>query len=153
MGNHEHGLLRHLGPGGPYPGWLHWGGRSTVEQYRGKPKTLAQHLPWLAARPLQWQNEHVLVSHAGLSASPHALDPAHPDGLLWRRGPLKKLSQLQVLGHTPTADGKPCLDAETNALYLYTGVFMHQSLTGVRLSPTGQVLDTVAVLTNYKDLY
>lgn len=151
-GNHEQGLLQHLGPGGPYPGWLQWGGRSTMEQYKARPKTLAQHLPWLAARPLQWQNEHVLVSHAGLSDSPHALDPAHSDGLLWRRGPLKKLSQLQVVGHTPT-DGRPFFDAATNALYIDTGVFLHQRLTGVRCSPTGQVLDTVAVRTHYEDLY
>ena len=152
MGNHEYGLLRHFGPDGPYPSWLQWGGRSTVEQYRRRPKLLAEHRAWLAARPLQWQNDDVLVSHAGLSDSLHALDPAHPDGLLWRRGPLKKLAQLQVVGHTPTA-GKPQFDADSNALSIDTGAYMGQVLTAVRLTPTGQWLDTVQVPTHARDLY
>ena len=152
MGNHEFGLLRHFGPAGPYPSWLQWGGRSTTEQYRRRPKLLAEHLPWLAARPLQWQNDYVLVSHAGVASSPHARNPAHPDGLLWRRGPLKKLSQLQVVGHTPTA-GQPLFDTNSNALYIDTGAFLGQNLTGVRLSPLGHVLDTVMVPTHATDLY
>ncbi|ALW85753.1 hypothetical protein AUC43_12020 [Hymenobacter sedentarius] len=151
MGNHEHGMLRYFGPEGPYPSWLQWGGRSTVEQYQARPKLLAQHLPWLAERPLQWQNGNVLVSHAGLSESPYALDPGHPDGLLWRRGPLLKLPQLQVVGHTPT-DGKPRFDARTNALYIDTGAFLGRNLAGVRLSPTGQVLKKVLVRTHPEDL-
>jgi len=152
MGNHENGLLRHLGPRGPYPSWLQWGGRSTMEQYGRRPQLLAQHLPWLEARPLQWHNDHLLVSHAGLSASPHALEPEHPDGLLWRRGPLRKLPQLQVVGHTPT-DGQPRLDEATNTLYIDTGAFLGQALTGVRLSATGEWLDTVQVPTHANDLY
>lgn len=151
-GNHEAEFLVHYGPDGPNLPWLGWGGRATVSQYRARPDLLAEHLPWVAARPLLWQNEHVVVSHAGLSDSPHAHDPDHPDGLLWRRGPLKKLPQLQVVGHTPT-DGNPRFDAATHALYLDTGAYLRQNLTGVRLSPTGQVLDTVAVPTHPEDLY
>ncbi|GAB3326206.1 metallophosphoesterase family protein [Hymenobacter humi] len=152
MGNHEHGMLRHLGASGPYPSWLQWGGRSTMKQYGRRPGLLAQHLPWLAERPLQWQNEHVLVSHAGLSKSAHALEPNHPDGLLWRRGPLKKLPQLQVVGHTPT-EGQPVLDEATNTLYLDTGAFLSRNLAGVRLSPTGKVLETILVPTSAEDVW
>ena len=152
MGNHEDAFLRHFGPAGPYLHWLEWGGRSSVEQYKTQPKLLGQHLPWLAQRQLLWQNEHVLVSHAGLADSPNAHDPYHPDGLLWRRGLLKKLAQLQVVGHTPTADGQPVLDAESHALYLDTGAYLRRNLTGVRLAPSGEVLDIVSVPTHAQDL-
>ena len=152
MGNHEAAMLRHYGPQGPYPGWLSWGGRSTTEQYKLHPKMLAQHLPWLALRPLVWLNEHVLVSHAGLADSVHAHDPDHADGLLWRRGPLKKRAQLQVVGHTPTDDGDPHFDAPTNTLYLDTGACYGRNLSGVRLTPTGEVLDLILIPTHHEDL-
>ena len=152
MGNHEAAMLLHYGPGGPYPGWLGWGGRTTTEQYKLHPKMLVQHLPWLAQRPLLWQNEHVLVSHAGLADSPHAHDPDHADGLLWRRGPLKKLGQLQVVGHTPTDDGDPHFDDATNTLYIDTGACYGRNLAGVRLSPTGEVLALVLIPTHLEDL-
>ncbi|WP_035558630.1 metallophosphoesterase family protein [Hymenobacter sp. IS2118] len=152
-GNHEQAMLQHFGPSGPFPSWLQWGGRATAQQYKGRPRLLAQHLPWLAQRPLLWQNEAVLVSHAGLASSPHAFDPDHPDGLLWRRGALRRLSQLQVVGHTPTPDGMPLADAATNTLYVDTGAYLRRHLAGVRLLPTGEVLDTVLVPTHPKDLY
>lgn len=152
MGNHEDGLLHHFGPNGPYPSWLQWGGRSTAAQYKRRPKLLAQHLPWLAHRPLLWQNDHVLVSHAGLADSPHALDPEHPDGLLWRRGPLKKLDQVQVVGHTPTDDGEPFFDPDSNTYYIDTGAFLGRNLTAVRLSPIGELLDVISVATHADDI-
>ena len=152
MGNHEATMLHHFGPAGPYPDWLSWGGRPTMEQYRLRPKLLARHLLWLAQRPLRWQNNHVLVSHAGLADSPHAPDPEHADGLLWRRGPLKKLPQLQVVGHTPTDDGRPHFDQATNTLYLDTGACFGRNLAGVRLAPTGEMLDTILIPTHDEDL-
>jgi serine/threonine protein phosphatase 1 len=145
-------MVHHFGPNGPYPGWLHWGGLSTTEQYKAHPSLLAEHLPWLEKRPLMWQNEHVLVSHAGLNASPHALNPEHHDGLLWARGPLKRLNQLQVVGHTPMARNEPKFDRESNALYIDTGAVFGGNLTAARLSPTGKVLDMVLVPVSPEDL-
>ncbi|GAC1367691.1 MAG: metallophosphoesterase family protein [Hymenobacter sp.] len=151
LGNHEEALLRHYGSGGPYMGWLQFGGRSTVTQYARRPGLLAQHLPWLRQRPLLWQNDHVLVSHAGLGDTPHAHDPTHPDGLLWRRGPLQKLAQLQVVGHTPTDNGRPHLDLATHAMYIDTGAFLGRNLAGVRLAPTGEVLATFLIPAHAED--
>ncbi|WP_210517237.1 metallophosphoesterase family protein [Hymenobacter terricola] len=154
MGNHEDALLHHFGPDGPYLGWLKWGGRSTTDQYKLRPKLLAQHLPWLAARPLFWQNDYVLVSHAGLADIPLdvALNPDSSDGILWRRGPLRCLPQLQVVGHTPMDDGDPVFDRESNTLYIDTGAVFGGNLTGVRLSPTGDVLDIILIPVFPRDL-
>ena len=154
MGNHEDALLHHYSPHGPYPGWLSWGGRSTADQYKTQPKLLARHLPWLEQRPLLWQNDHVLVSHAGLADIPLAvaMDRDNSDGILWRRGPLRLLPQLQVVGHTPMDDGEPVFDRATNTLYIDTGAVFGRNLAGLRLSPAGEVLDIILIPTDARDL-
>ncbi|MBO2008072.1 metallophosphoesterase family protein [Hymenobacter negativus] len=141
-GNHEDGLLYHFGPNGPYTGWLSWGGRSTVSQYKLRPNLLVHHLAWLEKRPLLWQNEHILVSHAGISTSPNAFDSESYDGLLWARGTLKRLDgQIQVVGHTPNEE--PYFDRESNTWYIDTGACFGGSLTALRLTPLGEVLDVI----------
>ncbi|MBH8571027.1 serine/threonine protein phosphatase [Microvirga sp. STS02] len=154
MGNHEDALLHHFSPQGPYPGWLNWGGRSTTDQYKRQPKLLTRHLPWLEQRPLLWQNDHVLVSHAGLADIPLelALDRDSPDGILWRRGPLRRLPQLQVVGHTPMDDGEPIHDPDSHTMYIDTGAVFGRNLTALRLSPTGDVLDIIMLPVNPDDL-
>ena len=151
-GNHEAALLHHYSPQGPSPGWLTWGGSTTTGQYERKPQLLARHLPWLQQRPLLWQNDHVLVSHAGISSSPEAFDPASADGLLRVRGPLKRLAKLQVVGHTPTNDGQPTHDLASHTLYIDTGAVFGRNLTGLRLSGTGTVLDMVLIRADPRDL-
>ena len=150
MGNHEATMLHHYGPQGPAPGWLKWGGRSTTAQYR--PRLLAEHLPWLAQRPLLWQHDYVLASHAGISAAPDAFEPTSAHGLLWVRGPLRRLDKLQVVGHTPMDDGEPIHDPESNTMYIDTGAAFGRNLTGLRLSPTGAVLDIILIPVDPRDL-
>ena len=151
-GNHEAAMLHHYSAQGPALGWLKWGGRSTTGQYQRKPRLLAQHLPWLQQRPLLWQNDYVLASHAGISRSPDAYDPASPDGLLWGRGPLQRLDKLQVVGHTPMDDGEPVLDPDSNTHYIDTGAVFGRNLTGLRLSPTGAVLGVILIPVDPRDL-
>ena len=152
MGNHEATMLHHYGPQGPSPGWLKWGGRSTTAQYKSRPRLLAEHLPWLAQRPLLWQNDHVLASHAGISAAPDAFEPACANGLLWARGPLRRLDKLQVVGHTPMDDGEPIHDPDSHTMYIDTGAVFGRNLTGLRLSPTGVVLDIILMPVDPRDL-
>ncbi|MBC6698318.1 metallophosphoesterase family protein [Hymenobacter puniceus] len=150
-GNHEACMLRHLGPAGPYKEWLRWGGRSTVWQYQQYPALLAPHLAWLSQRPLYWQNEHLLISHAGFADTPNPLDEDNLDGVLWRRGPLRHLPQRQIIGHTPTT-GQPDFDLATNVLNVDTGAVFGQSLTGVRLTAAGELIAEIAIHTHLTDL-
>ncbi len=153
MGNHDWGMAAHLGPDGPRREWLGWGGRATLHQYQARhPSWLAPHAAWLAGRPYCWENEHLLISHAGRADTPLPFDPENPDGVLWRRGPLLNLGKLQVVGHTPTADGRPHFDAASRALYLDTGAGHGVALTGARLSPTGEVLETLTLPVDARDL-
>ncbi|MCB2377451.1 metallophosphoesterase [Hymenobacter sp. BT635] len=147
-GNHEVGMTRHYGPQGPYPNWLLWGGRQTLTQYSRRKELLPSHLPWLGQRPLFWENDHLFVSHAGMADTPEPLDEDNPDGILWRRGPLQNIGKLQVIGHTPTTDGRPDFDPIQHVLNIDTGAVYGRVLTGVRISPQGDVLQVVSVPTH-----
>ncbi|UOR06156.1 metallophosphoesterase [Hymenobacter aerilatus] len=152
-GNHEASLWQHCGPDGPYPPWLQWGGRGTLFQYQLlSPATLRHHAAWLNQLPLYWENDHLFISHAGLADTPQPLSEANPDGILWRRGPLRNLGRRQVVGHTPTPDGTPVFDEAANAFYLDTGAYTGRGLTAIRLSPTGDLLDTITIPTHADDI-
>ncbi|RZK23549.1 MAG: serine/threonine protein phosphatase [Hymenobacter sp.] len=153
QGNHDWAMAEHLGPNGPYKSWLNWGGRGTLQQYQRHREWLAPHAAWLATRPLSWENEHLLFSHAGFGHDVlQPLDPNAFDSVLWLRDPLRNTGQLQVVGHTPTTDGQLRYDQAANAIYLDTGAVFGRCLTGLRLSETGQVLETVTVATHRQDL-
>ncbi|MCC2546716.1 serine/threonine protein phosphatase [Hymenobacter sp. BT175] len=147
-GNHEVGMLRYYGPQGPYPNWLLWGGQHTIRQYRSYPELLPDHLTWLAERPLVWENDDVIVSHAGFADTPNPLDEDNPDGILWRRGPLLDVGKVQVIGHTPTPDGRPAFDPESRTLNLDTGAVYGRCLSAARLSPTGMIRELISIPTH-----
>ena len=153
QGNHDWGMAEHLGAGGPYYPWLGWGGRGTLQQYQRHQPWLAPHAAWLGQRPLYWQNDYVLFSHAGFADVADPLDPTSSEGVLWRRGPLRHTGQLQVVGHTPTASHQPERDFDANVLYLDTGAVYGHRLTGLRLRETGEVLEVIAIPTAPEDIY
>ncbi|MFD1872986.1 metallophosphoesterase [Hymenobacter bucti] len=152
-GNHDWGMAEHLGPDGPYKAWLAWGGKGTLQQYQRHRAWLPLHAAWLAARPLAWEDEHIAFSHAGFADVPNPLDPNCPDGVLWRRGALRNTGRRQVVGHTPTGNGRPRFDPAANAYYLDTGAVFGNCLTALRFSETGEVLEIVAVPTHPEDIY
>ncbi|QDA60272.1 metallophosphoesterase family protein [Hymenobacter jejuensis] len=150
-GNHELGMLRHYTKIGGPTTWLNWGGNLTVQQYEKQPELLGPHLAWIQERPLVWQNDHVVVSHAGFADTPNPLSEANADGVLWRRGPLRNVGKLQVIGHTPTLDGEPLFDPEANALNIDTAAVYGRTLTGARISSTGELLQTLSIPTHAVD--
>lgn len=153
QGNHDWAMAEHVGHNGPYRAWLGWGGRATLQQYGQQRQLLAAHAVWLSHRPLHWETEHLLFSHAGFADVPNPLDPTSNDGVLWRRGPLRDTGQLQVVGHTHTASHRPERDPVSNTIYLDTGAADGHCLTGLRLRETGEVLEIVAIPTAPEDIY
>ncbi|MDO7886403.1 metallophosphoesterase [Hymenobacter cheonanensis] len=151
QGNHDWGMAEHLGPDGPYRAWLSWGGRATLQQYQQHRTWLAEHAAWLSQRPLYWRNDYIVFSHAGFADVVDPLDPNSNDGVLWRRGPLRNLELLQVVGHTPTASHAPEYVEASNTIYLDTGAAQGYCLTALRLRETGEVLETVAIPTHEAD--
>lgn len=151
QGNHDWAMAQHLGPDGPYRAWLNWGGRATLAHYQRHRAWLPVHAAWLSERPLFWSNNHLVFSHAGFADTANPLDPTNEDGVLWRRGPLRRMGRRQVVGHTPTPTHRPDYVAASHTIYLDTGAADGHCLTGLRLSDTGAVLETVAVPTAPED--
>jgi len=150
-GNHDWAMAEHVGTSGPYKAWLGWGGRATLQQYQRHRHLLAPHAIWLSQQPLCWQDDYLLLSHAGFAEVADPLDPASSEGVLWRRGSLRHTGQLQVVGHTPTASHRPERDENSNTIYLDTGAADGHFLTALRLSETGEVLETVTIATHKAD--
>lgn len=149
-GNHEAGMLDYYSPNKIPTSWLEWGGHLTVEQYKAQPKLLASHLAWIKQRPLFWENDRVFASHAGISDTLDPFDEDSSDSVLWYRGPLRNISKLQVIGHTPTY-GKYIRDMESNSLNLDTGAVYGYALTGARISAAGKLGKVFSVPTHQVD--
>ena len=49
-------------------------------------------------------------------------------------------------------DGEPIHDPDSHAMYIDTGAVFGRNLTGLRLSPTGEVLDIILIPVDPADL-
>ena len=97
----------------------------------------------------------MLVSHAGLADVPLAvaMDRDSSDGVLWRRGPAPAASAAAGGGpHAHRRRRARCLTTPPIPLYIDTGAVFGRNLTGVRLSPTGEVLDMLLIPVDPADL-
>jgi len=146
-GNHEAGMLAYYGPKNVRTSWLEWGGRLTVQQYEAQPDLLQPHLAWIRQRPLFWENDFVFASHAGIADTHDPFDEHNPDGVLWRRGELRNIGKLQLIGHTPVPDSALVVEVASNSLNLDTAAVYGHALTGARISAAGEVLEVISVPT------
>lgn len=131
---------------------------STLPQYfsrRTPPEQIQDDMTWLQERPLYWQNDHVFVSHAGISAVWGSIDEAlqeeHPESIVWTRNTLKNIGKMQVVGHTPLETGEAEFREQENCWNIDTGAVFGLYLTALHLAPDGTVLDTFAVPTKRMD--
>ncbi len=93
----------------------------------------------LAKTPLKWENEHMLITHAGVGKS--ALTPYSTtarDGVLFNKGPLKCLDKLQIKGHSIVEGNKPLFSTSENAWYLDTGAWMKKYLSAMKFTSSGE---------------
>ena len=87
---------------------------------------------WLLTKALSWENDDLLVSHAGISSfSPDPFNLSAEHNLLVNRKPLKPLSKTQVVGHQVLKESKPIFRVKENAWYIDTGAYLGQTLTGL----------------------
>ncbi len=121
---------------------------STMIQYFAREQALARlqdDMLWLEKRPYYWENDHVFVSHAGISSvwdtREEALLEDHPESILWTRSLLKNIGKLQVIGHTPISSGQPEFRPDENCWNIDTGAVFGLNLTALHLSPEGELLE------------
>ncbi|MCB9257656.1 MAG: serine/threonine protein phosphatase [Chitinophagales bacterium] len=114
MGNHEFEATKQMKPDGKQY-WFNQMGEETILQYAESAFSLVDDLAWMEHLPLVWQNEDILVSHAGICDHPSALDKEEREhGILWTRKALKNMNKIQVHGHTPIKEG-PIYSKESNS--------------------------------------
>lgn len=153
-GNHEQFNQRCLDkPDYPkYKSWERAFIEPTLMQYKRSSRSYKKDLAWLSALPVSWENEYIFASHAGISFHTEAYDPKSQNGLLWHRLPIRNIGKLQVVGHTPQADGRVRYDAVGNCYYIDTGAFQGLFLSAIYVSPTGEVLAIHQQLTDERDM-
>jgi serine/threonine protein phosphatase 1 len=150
-GNHEWLALQYHAQD-PEEKWYQKYGKKVLWQYVMAERKFSEDAEWMKTMQSHWQNEHVLVSHAGISVSPFCMDEDHYSGLLWHRMEIKNINKVQVYGHTPTKNNKPLYDAETNSYNIDTGAYLGRSLCGLKLSEKGELTDTHLIRTIAKDI-
>ena len=148
-GNHEFECVLYMEKRSN-PGWLNQGGRETLHQYRIANRSLEADLVWLKSLPLSYENENVLITHAGVTDTPNPYSEFNSYGVLWNRVQLKNIGKMQVIGHTPI-DGEPDYREAENTWNIDTGAYRGKFLSALRISSEGKVLDIICVPTIDKD--
>ncbi len=146
-GNHEIKLLRSLGKSSIF-------NRESRVKRSMKQENLSQKKTgkWLEKLPLKWENEHILITHAGIGKK--ALDPYDEDatdGVLHNKGPLKNVEKVQIKGHSIVEGNKPVFNPSENAWYIDTGAWTKKYLCALRFSPEGEMKEVIRVPTQPED--
>ncbi len=151
-GNHEYQTISFIDEGYDVE-WLRDYGFDAITQYINYGYDLKKDILWLKTLPLFWENENIFISHAGISRltdDPFNENSIH--GILWNKDPLKDIKRLQVVGHTPTQDGRPLYNQESNTLYIDTGAYKGKTLSAIRLTEKGELIETISINTIKEDI-
>lgn len=142
-GNHEHYLLTDHDK---YPA------NKLYKELKKENFTFKKALKWVSKMPLSWQNDDILITHAGVAANTNTpYQESNIRGVLFNRSPLKNLGKVQVIGHSVVKDGKPIYYPKSNSWNIDTGAYMGICLTGIKLSYTGELLEIITQKTSKKD--
>lgn len=150
-GNHELMAIRHY-DGIETEKWYNKFGKAVYWQYQLEGRDLQSDINWLKTLPNCWENEHLFISHAGISNSLFCMDETHAEGLLWNKGPIKKLNKTQVIGHTPHKNKKALFMEESNCWNVDTGAYLGHHLSAIKLSEKGELIDLFSVKTASSDI-
>jgi serine/threonine protein phosphatase 1 len=148
-GNHEFEIIDHF-TNQPNTNWLRQCGNDTLKQYKKINRDCKSDVSWLSELPLNWENKHIFISHAGISElTENPFDENDEFGVLWNRSPLKNIGKLQIIGHTPT--DRPKYDVTSNAWNIDTGAAYLGYLTGVKIKANGQIIEFIREDTDPRD--
>ncbi|UHA72641.1 metallophosphoesterase family protein [Paenibacillus sp. 481] len=151
-GNHEYEFMQHI-EHGPNEYWLPQCGYDTLKQLRTANMELGEVAEWIGELPLVWENEHVLISHAGIAEQvAFPFDEGNEIGVLWNRTPLKHISKLQIIGHTPCKSGRPEYVEASHSWNIDTGAYRKVALSAIRVTAQGEVLEIVQLDVDPRDV-
>ena len=150
-GNHEFMAINYFNGNG-FEKWYKKHGKSLLWQYQLEEQNFETDINWMKQMPLNWENEHVFISHAGISHSENFMDENDSQGILWNKTSLKKLNKVQVIGHTPHENQKPVFLQEYNTCNVDTGAYLGNCLSALKLDSKGNFIDFFSISTSSKDI-
>jgi len=119
--------------------WLEKAGEETFSQYLFYDRRITPDAEIFKELPLYYETSSVLISHAGVSDTDNPFDADNPNGVLYYRGPIKKLDKLQVFGHTP--QDLVHYDEQTHSICIDSGAYKCCKLTALVVSKNGEIVD------------
>jgi len=147
VGNHELKFVEHLEAGGLFSSWgsIHY----NLKKEGLKPQKVAK---WLKKLPLKWENDHLLISHAGVGKKvKKPFKRKNSDGVVFNKGPLKDVGKLQVKGHSIVNGDKPVFKPSENAWYIDTGAWTKRFLSALIINEDATKPQIVRVPTSPAD--
>ncbi|MBX7154876.1 MAG: metallophosphoesterase [Bacteriodetes bacterium] len=131
--------------------WIEQGGAKTLAQYKTRGYSFAEDVVWFNQMPLYYESNYYLISHAGVTDTDEPFDELNSLGVVWNRSELKNIGKVQIIGHTPLPS-KPEYRKTENVWNIDTGAYRGNTLTGLRLSEHGDVLETIQLPTDKADI-
>lgn len=150
-GNHEAELALYF-ESGTNENWMQQGGEKTLADFKDHHLEKDLLLPWLRQRPLKFENENLLVTHAGICRTEDPYIEEHEDSVLWNRKPLVNIGKLQVHGHVPLMKNAPEFNLDSRSWNIDTAAAYGYSLTGLKISTAGEILCEVSIETDPADI-
>ncbi len=133
QGNHELKFVEHLREAGFYSSW-----GSLKFNLRREGLDVDEVVYWLENLPLKWENEHLLISHAGVGKGvKKPFKPGNSQGVLYNKKTLKDLGKLQIKGHSIVDGHKPLFKPSENAWYIDTGAWTKRFLSALVINEDG----------------
>lgn len=139
MGNHEYAVFRKL----PSKTKLQKEFKKHIKSKGGDYKEIKTYLKTL---PLKWENEKILITHAGISIrAKYPYKAANPSGVLFNRSKILNINKLQVVGHTIVSGHEPIYSKTENVWRIDTGAWCKKYLSSIKLNAKGKLLDIARI--------
>ncbi len=133
-GNHEHALVKKI-QNRPWSENL----QRLDTNLSKHAKSLFQLSIHLKNQPLVWENDHVLITHAGYHKKPEKnTDLEHPRSIINNREELKSLPKMQIVGHNVVEGNKPIFSPKENAWRIDTGAYAKKYLSALLIDENGK---------------
>ncbi|TDM01367.1 serine/threonine protein phosphatase [Macrococcus hajekii] len=140
-GNHEYEMVRYIERNIP-ENMIKDNFRNTLDHYDLKEK-YRDDLKWMKKLPLYHENEALYITHAGVNWLNFRKFKEDSGWCVLRyRGRLKKMSKLQVFGHTPTESKHPEFNKTFNALNIDSGAGHFDAMSAVLIDELGKIKKT-----------
>ncbi|MFL2566032.1 MAG: metallophosphoesterase family protein [Schleiferiaceae bacterium] len=115
--------------------------------------SIRKSLDWISSFPSSWENNYVLISHAGIAKSnKRKIDLNAKDSIINNRSELKNIGKLQIFGHVIQDYNQPRFFPESNSWGIDTGCWLGGGLTAMLIGSNGNIIEIIRQPTFQSDL-